>query len=227
MTNKYNEVLCCFIIAFFLLNAPAFAKNKQVIKPVFFDKFSPNNALDAVKNIPGFTLNLGKSVRGLAGGGGNVLVDGVRVSAKSGGLEEVLSRIPFAQVAQIEIIRGNSEITDANAQPIVANIIRKKISSAGQAAINLHYNQGENWFTTGEVSYATQLGTWETSTKLNVVDQLVPQTSHYESTFSNDSPNKYETEQKNTSLNEVFISSELTKVNSNDTTDYACRSEPI
>jgi len=210
-------------MVFFLLSTPAFAKNKQVLKPVFFDKFSPNNALDAVKNIPGFTLNLGKSVRGLAGGGGNVLVDGVRVSAKSGGLEEVLSRIPFAQVAQIEIIRGSSEITDANTQPIVANIIRKKVTSAGQAAINLHYNQGENWFTTGEVSYATLLGNWESSTKLNIVDELVPQSSHYMSTFSNDTPNNYTAEQKNTSLNEVFISSELTNVDSTDTTQLTMR----
>jgi hypothetical protein len=210
-------------MAIFLLSTPAFAKNKQVLKPVFFNKFSPNNALDAVKNIPGFTLNLGKDVRGLAGGGGNVLVDGVRVSAKSGGLEEVLSRIPFAQVAQIEVIRGSSEVIDANTQSIVANIIRKKVSSAGQAAINLHYNQGENWFTTGEVSYATQIGGWEASTKLNIVDQLVPQTSHYESTYSDDTPSTYKVEQKKTALNEVFISSELTKANNDDTTQLTMR----
>lgn len=223
MIYKYSEILCCFLIALSLLSAPAIANNKQIFKPEFFDKFSPNSALDAVKNIPGFTLNLGKSVRGLAGGGGNVLVDGVRVSAKSGGLEEVLSRIPFAQVAQIEIIRGSSEITDANGQSIVANIIRKKVTSAGQAAINLHYNQGENWFTTGEVSYATQLGNWDSSTKLNIVDELVPQSSHYMSTFSNDTLNNYTTEQKETSLNEAFISSELTSVNSKDTTQLTMR----
>jgi len=209
MINKKKKKNIGFILALLVFPFPILANSNQEFTADFFESFSPKNALDAVKNIPGFTLNLGKSLRGLAGGGGNVLVDSVRVSSKSGGLEEVLTRIPFAQIERIEIIRGSSKVTDANAQSIVANIIRKQVAAAGQIAFNLHYNAGNYWFPSAEASYASQLGEWQSNVKVNVIAQKTPQNSEYISAYNDDSHNTIKREDKDTKLNEAFISAEL------------------
>ena len=223
MIAKYNIKLTDILITLAFCCAPALATNNSEFHASFFENFTPKNALDTVKNIPGFTLNLGKSIRGLAGGGGNVLVDGIRVSAKSGGLEEVLTRIPFAQIDRVVVIRGSSKVTDANSQSIVANVIRKKRLSAGQAALNLYYNQNENLFSTAELSYASQLRGWESNLKFNVVNQMVPQSSKYVSTYSNDTPDSKILEDKSTELKEAFVSSEFTDVNANDAMQITSR----
>src|SRR5262245_59505459 len=72
----------------------------------WYQPFAPHTALDMVRQTPGFTLDEGEARRGLSGAVGNVLVDGRRPSAKEQTLEEILQRIPAAQVQGIEILRG-------------------------------------------------------------------------------------------------------------------------
>jgi hypothetical protein len=91
----------------------------------FFADFRPNTANDMVSRLPGFTLDTGLSARGFAGTAGNVLIDGVRPTAKTDDLNTILSRIPAASVERIDVIRGSAPGIDMQGQSVVANIVRR------------------------------------------------------------------------------------------------------
>ncbi len=92
----------------------------------FFDDIRPTSALDMVQRIPGFTYNRGDTnVRGFAGSGGNVLIDGAPPTSKSVRLDDVLRRIPADNVLQVDLIRGGAPGIDMQGQSVVANVIRK------------------------------------------------------------------------------------------------------
>jgi hypothetical protein len=92
----------------------------------FFAQFRPQQASDMVQNIPGFSFEQGDDdVRGFAGAGGNVLIDGERPTSKSVNLNQVLQRIPVDDVVRIDVIRGGAPGIDMQGQPIMANVIRK------------------------------------------------------------------------------------------------------
>src|ERR1044072_8554245 len=76
--------------------APAAADQDALVFPAaFFAEAQPVSAYDMVLRLPGFTFDAGDSdVRGLAGAGGNVLVDGRRPAAKGDTLDAILKRIP-------------------------------------------------------------------------------------------------------------------------------------
>jgi hypothetical protein len=96
-----------------------------VYGPEFFAGGQASNALDMINRTPGFTLQNGDSVRGFEGAAGNVLIDGQRPTTKSEDLSEVLKRIPIAQVARIELIRGGAPGIDMQGRPVLANVVRK------------------------------------------------------------------------------------------------------
>lgn len=103
--------------------------------PEFFVEYQPSMALDMITRVPGFTYNKGDTaVRGLAGAGGNILIDGQRPSTKSLNLDDILRRIPVANVARIDIIRGGAPGIDMQGQSIVANIIRRSGATTSLAA---------------------------------------------------------------------------------------------
>jgi hypothetical protein len=62
--------------------------------PSFFAESQPANAYDMVLRVPGFAFDKGAAVRGLAGAGGNVLIDGQTPVSKTDSLDEILKRIP-------------------------------------------------------------------------------------------------------------------------------------
>src|SRR5687767_9264891 len=65
----------------------------------FFGQFAPSTALDIVRRIPGFSLELGNSdTRGFAGAAGNVVINGARPSSKAESLESTLAKIPASSV---------------------------------------------------------------------------------------------------------------------------------
>lgn len=113
---------------------PAAAQEGQtgvlVYEPSFFADARPSTALDMVKRLPGFSLDLGDtSARGFAGSAGNVLVDGQRPTSKTDTLDSILSRIPSSDVERIEIIRGGVPGIDMQGKAVVANIVRKRTAS--------------------------------------------------------------------------------------------------
>ncbi len=99
------------------------AEGAVVYERAFYERYGPVTALDLIQRTPGFSLDEGASVRGFAGAGGNVLIDGQRPSSKSDGLEDILARIPAADVVRIELIRGATGDLDAAGQAVVANVV--------------------------------------------------------------------------------------------------------
>ena len=95
-----------------------------VFEAAFFADAQPQNAMDMVMRVPGFSFDEGDDVRGLGGAAGNVLIDGRRPASKSEPLEETVRRIPASQVQHIELIRGGAPGIDMQGQPVVVNIVR-------------------------------------------------------------------------------------------------------
>lgn len=92
----------------------------------WFADMHPNTALDMIARLPGFSLDDGDAVRGFAGAAGNALIDGERPSSKSDSLENILQRIPAADVDRIELIRGGAPGIDMQGRTVLANVVRKK-----------------------------------------------------------------------------------------------------
>lgn len=103
--------------------------------PEFFAEYQPTMALEMITRIPGFTYDRGDtSIRGLAGTGGNILIDGQRPSTKSQNLDDILRRIPITGIERIELIRGGAPGIDMRGQTMVANIIRRAGATTSLAA---------------------------------------------------------------------------------------------
>ncbi|MBI1359342.1 MAG: TonB-dependent receptor plug domain-containing protein [Alphaproteobacteria bacterium] len=75
-------------------------------EPGDFARFAPQTALQMLQQTPGFSINEGESRRGLGQAGGNVLINGRRLSSKSTSLSDALSRISVQQVVRLEILDG-------------------------------------------------------------------------------------------------------------------------
>jgi outer membrane receptor protein involved in Fe transport len=116
-----------------LISTPtAYAQQAGVLvyEPAFFADSRPSTALDMIRRLPGFTLDLGDtSARGFAGTAGNVLIDGQRPTSKTDALDSIVGRIPAGDVERIEIIRGGAPGIDMQGKTVVANIIVKKAES--------------------------------------------------------------------------------------------------
>ena len=106
----------------------AAAPDKGVIAypPSFFAESRPVSAHDMILRVPGFSFDKGASVRGLAGAGGNVLIDGLPPVSKNDALDEILKRIPAGTVERIELIRGGAPGIDMEGRTVLANVVRKQ-----------------------------------------------------------------------------------------------------
>src|SRR5690606_26583313 len=78
----------------------------RVWEPSDFDRFAPRNALDMLRNLPGFQIRVEEAIRGLGQASGNVLINGERPSSKSASILDQLARIPADSVIRIEIVDG-------------------------------------------------------------------------------------------------------------------------
>ncbi|HEX8302714.1 TonB-dependent receptor plug domain-containing protein [Sphingomonas sp.] len=128
-----------------LLATPAAAQTARsdllVFPASFFAEAQPATAYDMVLRIPGFAFDAGDSeVRGLAGSGGNVLIDGRRSAAKGDTLDAILKRIPAAAVLRIELIRGGANGVDMQGAPLLANVVRRRETAVrAQAEASFSY----------------------------------------------------------------------------------------
>jgi len=136
---------------------PSDVYEPDVYEVAFFAPFAPQTALDLVRHLPGFTFDPGnEGVRGFSEAGGNVLIDGKRPSAKSGGLTAVLSTVPATLVARIEIIRGGMAASETSGQSLVANVIlvtgRKRMAVNSELTFTDWQGVGSAYLTvTGEI----------------------------------------------------------------------------
>jgi hypothetical protein len=126
------------------LTTPTSSGERLRYTPEWYASFAPRSALDMVRQTPGFTLLEGEERRGLAGGVGNVLVDGRRPVAKDQKLEEILGRIPASQVQSIEILRGVEAAGDASGQSVLLNVIRTPFTGQGFGSTGFEYAPGKD-----------------------------------------------------------------------------------
>jgi hypothetical protein len=90
----------------------------------FFKPFAPRTALDIAQQVPGFSIDFGNSdVRGFSGAVGNIVINGVRPSTKSEGLDTLLSRIPASRVVRVEVGPGDLYGADYASKGQVLNIV--------------------------------------------------------------------------------------------------------
>jgi hypothetical protein len=101
-----------------------------VYGPEFFAGTALDTALEMLQRLPGFAIDFGNTdARGLAGSGGNVLIGGKPPASKTDSLAQILSRITFASVERVELIRGGAPGIDMQGRAVVANIVLKRVES--------------------------------------------------------------------------------------------------
>lgn len=140
--------------------APASDASRVSYDAAFFVQFSPQTALDMVRQTPGFSLDGGEDRRGFSGAVGNLLIDGVRPTAKSQSLDSILSRIPARQVLRVEVLRGAETSGDASGQSVLVNVVRTPSAGSGIWRAGGEYN-GAGVGPQGEVSYNGRVGQFE------------------------------------------------------------------
>ncbi len=134
----------------------------------FFEQYTPQNAMDMINRLPGFSFDRGSNARGFGGNAGNVLIDGARPTSKSGGLSGAITRISAAQVQSIVILRGGVAAGDAAGQSVVANIIRVKGLQQGTWAAKLRRAPDNTYLPNLEAAMSTTIADWETSFDIDI-----------------------------------------------------------
>ncbi len=110
--------------------SPALVDGKAIYPPTFFERFSPQTAIDMVEQIPGFSISDTSDDRGLGNASQNVLINGKRISGKSNDAQTVLGRLAASQIIQLEILDGASlSIAGLNGQ--VLNVVTKSGGISG------------------------------------------------------------------------------------------------
>jgi hypothetical protein len=106
-------------------------QGREAYTPADFARFAPKNALDMLRQVPGFTISSTDQGRGLGQANDNVLVNGERLSSKSDTLFDQLARISTSRVERIEIVDGSTlGIPGLSGQ--VANIVTKAGAIGGR-----------------------------------------------------------------------------------------------
>jgi hypothetical protein len=111
--------------------AESVTAGREVYTPADFARFAPKNALDMLRQVPGFTIVSTDQGRGLGQANDNVLVNGERLSSKSEDVVSQLGRIGTNRVERIEIVDGATlGIPGLSGQ--VANVITKGAAVSGR-----------------------------------------------------------------------------------------------
>lgn len=152
---------------------PAAVEGPKTFVPADFARFAPRNALDMLRNVPGFTIREATQERGLGTATGNVLINGQRISGKSNDVITELSRIPASNVTRIEI-RDAATLNVPGLSGQIANVIVKADAFSGQFAWRPEFRQRNTdpLLTRGEVSVSGKLG------KVDYTIGLQNQSSH-------------------------------------------------
>jgi hypothetical protein len=135
--------------------------DRVVYEPAQFSQYNPQTALDMVRQIPGFSLDGGEDRRGFSGAVGNLLVDGVRPSTKSQGVEGILQRIPANQVVRLEVLRGAAVAGDASGQSMLLNVVRTPTAGSGVYEAGFELTSRGVPAPRGELSYSGRNGNVE------------------------------------------------------------------
>ena len=140
-------------------DVPTAGTSKRVFTPQDFARYAPKSAYDMLRQVPGFTLRGADQERGFGQASENVLINGQRVSSKSGGAIAESEKISASSVERIEIVDA-ATLGIAGLTGQVANIIVKASAASGQFAwtpeFRAHFT--DPIFTRGSVSYSGTKG---------------------------------------------------------------------
>ncbi|MEZ5995086.1 MAG: TonB-dependent receptor [Hyphomonadaceae bacterium] len=150
---------------------PANAADRVVYEAAAFAQYNPQTALDMVRQTPGFSLDDGDGRRGFSGAVGNVLIDGVRPSAKSQSLDGILSRIPANQVVRLEVLRGSAVAGDASGQATLLNVVRTESAGSGVYSAGFEHGTRGVYAPQGEINYSGRSGNVEYGLGVSVYSQ--------------------------------------------------------
>jgi outer membrane receptor for ferrienterochelin and colicin len=104
---------------------PAAKEAVKRFEPSFFARYAPVTAQDMVRQLPGFSIDNGDSLRGFGATAGNVLIDGQRPSSKNS-ISDELGRISARDVARIELIGAAAAgDIDVRGYTELANVVLK------------------------------------------------------------------------------------------------------
>jgi outer membrane receptor for ferrienterochelin and colicins len=136
------------------------ADGKQIYTPADFARFAPKTAYDMLVQVPGFTIRGAVLERGLGQASENVLLNGTRITNKTGGAIEELQRTPIGNVERIEIVDAAS-LGIAGLAGQVANVIIKEVKkSSGQFEwtpdVRAHFTKPN--LLGGSISYSGAIG---------------------------------------------------------------------
>ena len=139
---------------------PATVEGSRTFTPADFARFAPQNALDMLRQVPGFVIREASQERGLGQATGNVLINGQRISGKSNDVITELGRVPAKNVIRIEIIDGATlDIPGLSGQ--VANIVAKasdKMSGQYSWEPSFRQRHTDPVFTRGSASVSGKKG---------------------------------------------------------------------
>jgi hypothetical protein len=167
-------------------SAPASATNDRVVyEAAYFARFNPQNAMDMVNNTPGFSLDGGDGRRGFSGSVGNVLVDGLRPTAKGQSIDSILARIPASQIVRVEVLRGAEVAGDASGQATLLNIVRSPTAGSGVYEVGFEYsNQNQDrLMPRADIGYNGRNGQLEWGVGLRLITQnrdLIGERDYYD-----------------------------------------------
>ena len=139
--------------------APAASSAKRIYVPADFARFAPRTAHDMLVHVPGFVMRAAEVERGLGQASENILLNGERISSKSGGATAELQKIPASNVERIEIVDA-ATLGIPGLAGQVANVIATTKKASGQFAwtpeFRAHYS--DPVYTRGEISYSGTRG---------------------------------------------------------------------
>lgn len=139
---------------------PTESASKRVFTPEDFARYAPKTAYDMLRQVPGFTIREADQERGLGQASENVLINGQRISSKSGGATAESQRISASNVERIELIDA-ATLGIAGLTGLIANIVVKKAAAGGgQFAYtpNFRAHFTDPLYTAGNISYSGTKG---------------------------------------------------------------------
>ncbi|MBB5684242.1 TonB-dependent receptor plug domain-containing protein [Sphingobium boeckii] len=147
---------------------PALTSGVLTYLPADFARFAPQNALDMVRQVPGFVIETAEERRGLGQATQNVLIDGKRISGKSNDAEAALGRINARDVLRIEILDGATlDVPGLSGQ--VANILTAVKGLTGNFRYNpqIRARRTEARLLDGEISLSGKSGAFDYTLSLS------------------------------------------------------------
>lgn len=148
-TSPMSRAICAspLVLALALsLAAPSFAQTipasteDLTYEAGEFAHYAPQNALDMLNHVPGFTIRQASTERGLGQATGNVLLNGQRISNKSDDILTQLRRIPAEDVIRIEV-RDGATLNIAGLSGQVANVVSRASQLRGAFAYRPEFRQ--------------------------------------------------------------------------------------